>query len=264
MSLPDSGQPEDYTPEQMEQMLKADKATLTKNQRAAIARHNFQKAKAAQGAGGAPAAPAATAAAKPAAAPAATAAPPPAPKPAAPAVDPKVAKAREEAAHFAYAVELKQRFGDKVEDLVMQRDKPYLVVRPAAVPEVLAAAKAAGFEHLALLTACDWPPERVEMVYDLFDYGAKRWLAVKSKLPRGAPSVPTVSHLWPGAVWLEREVFDMFGVRFQGLADHRRMLLPDGWVGHPMLKDYDPTKEQYVALDERGDDVVTFEEAKGW
>lgn len=264
MALPDSGQPEDYTPEQLEELMKADKTALTKNQKAAYARHNFAKAKAAQAAAGG--APAPAPAPKPAAASPAAAPVPATPKaaPATPAADPKLAKAREAAQGFPYAVALKQRFGDKVEDLVMQRDKPYLVVKPGAVAEVLGAAHAAGFTHLACLTACDWPPDRIEMVYNLFNYATREHLAAKAKLVRGAPAVPSVSHIWAGATWLEREVYDMYGVRFQGLDDHRRLLLPEDWVGHPLLKDYDSTKEQYISLDEKGEDHVSFEEAKGW
>ncbi|HLE97833.1 MAG TPA: NADH-quinone oxidoreductase subunit C [Candidatus Thermoplasmatota archaeon] len=263
MALPDSGNPADYSPEQIEELLRADKATLTKNQKAAVARHNFQKSKAAQAAAapeGAPAAPApTTGAAAPAAAPQA-AKPPPAPKPA----EDKVAKARESALAFPYATALRQRFADTVEDLVMQKDKPCLVVKPDAVADVLAAARSEGFVHLALLTAADYPPDRIEAVYTLYDPAGKRWLAAKARLSRAAPRVASVSSLWGGAVWLEREVYDMFGVHFDGLADHRRLLLPEGWTGFPLLKDYDSTKEQYIAIGEDGEDLVSFEEAKGW
>jgi NADH-quinone oxidoreductase subunit C len=109
-------------------------------------------------------------------------------------------------------------------------------------PEFHAAAlklKAAGFDYLLLLTATDYPAEqRFEMVYALSNFDDARELSLVTDLQRDAPSVETVSDLWAGAEWHEREVYDLFGIRFAGHPDLRRILLDDTWEGHPLRKDY--------------------------
>ena len=98
----------------------------------------------------------------------------------------------------------------------------------------------AGFEDLADITAVDWYPAepRFEMVYSLLSYQLKERLRVKVRLSGNDPSVESITSLWAGASSFEREVFDMFGIRFQGHPDLRRILLPDDWKGHPLRKDY--------------------------
>ncbi|MCC6741154.1 MAG: NADH-quinone oxidoreductase subunit C [Planctomycetia bacterium] len=77
-----------------------------------------------------------------------------------------------------------------------------------------------------------------EVVYHLTSLPKRHWLCVKVAVPRLTGTVPTVAHLWKTAIWHERECFDLFGVRFSGNPDLRRILLPDDWEGHPLLKDY--------------------------
>lgn len=95
------------------------------------------------------------------------------------------------------------------------------------------------FDLCSDLTAVDWPPrdERFDLVYVLFSTGTKRRLRVKVRVADGG-AVDSVSPVWPAANWLEREVFDMFGIRFAGHPDLRRILMPDEWQGHPQRKDY--------------------------
>ena len=64
-------------------------------------------------------------------------------------------------------------------------------------------------------------------------------IIVRTRLPRIEPHITSVTDLWPGANWHEREVFDLFGITFDGHPDLRRLLLPDDWVGHPLRKDYE-------------------------
>jgi NADH-quinone oxidoreductase subunit C len=99
--------------------------------------------------------------------------------------------------------------------------------------------RAAGFDFLNDLTAVDWPPrgERFDVVYCLTSIAQKQRVRVKVHAADGQ-AVPSVTAIWPSANWLEREVFDMFGVRFEGHPDLRRILMPDEWQGHPQRKDY--------------------------
>ena len=85
--------------------------------------------------------------------------------------------------------------------------------------------------------------ETLTCVYHLFSYARRHTLVLKCATPRSQPALPTCTGVWPAANWYEREVFDLLGVVFDGHPDLRRLLLPDDWVGHPMLKDY---KEQPV------------------
>ena len=75
-------------------------------------------------------------------------------------------------------------------------------------------------------------------VYHFFSTTHKHRLRIVVPVEESDPRVDTVSTLWPGANWLEREVWDMFGVKFSGHPDLRRILMPDGWQGHPQRKDY--------------------------
>jgi NADH-quinone oxidoreductase subunit C len=76
------------------------------------------------------------------------------------------------------------------------------------------------------------------VVYHLFSYRHRHGIVLKVEADRAAPSVPSVEAVWKAANWMEREVFDLFGVEFPGHPDLRRVLLPDDWVGHPLRKDY--------------------------
>jgi NADH-quinone oxidoreductase subunit C len=93
---------------------------------------------------------------------------------------------------------------------------------------------------LAELTAIDfWPREpRFEIVYILISIEHRLRLRIKVRLDGADAHVATVSHLWPSANWLEREVWDMFGVVFDGHPDPRRLLMPEDWDGYPLRKDY--------------------------
>ena len=95
------------------------------------------------------------------------------------------------------------------------------------------------FDLCSDVTAVDWPPrgERFDLVYVLFSTVSKRRLRLKVRVA-DAGVVDSVSVVWPAANWLEREVFDMFGIRFAGHPDLRRILMPDEWQGHPQRKDY--------------------------
>ena len=96
------------------------------------------------------------------------------------------------------------------------------------------------FNLLAELTATDlWPREpRFELVYVLVSIAHRRRLRVKVRLSGSDARVSTVSDVWPAANWLEREVWDLFGIQFDGHPDPRRLLMPEDWDGFPLRKDY--------------------------
>lgn len=89
------------------------------------------------------------------------------------------------------------------------------------------------------VTASDWPPreKRFDVVYCLYSTRRRHRLRIKVRVA-DEEAVPSVTEVWPAANWLEREVYDMFGVRFAGHPDCRRILMPDEWQGHPQRKDY--------------------------
>jgi len=97
----------------------------------------------------------------------------------------------------------------------------------------------AEFDFCSDVTAVDWPvrPQRFDVVYSLYSIRQRARVRVKVRTGEHDP-VPSVTSIWPAANWLEREVYDMFGVRFAGHPDLRRILMPEEWQGHPQRKDY--------------------------
>jgi NADH-quinone oxidoreductase subunit C len=111
------------------------------------------------------------------------------------------------------------------------------------VPEVTRALRdhpALRFALLAELTAADYFPreERFEVVYTLVSIEHRMRLRLKVRLRADDAHVATVTGVWPAANWLEREVWDLFGIVFDGHPDQRRLLMPEDWEGHPLRKDY--------------------------
>jgi NADH-quinone oxidoreductase subunit C len=96
------------------------------------------------------------------------------------------------------------------------------------------------FAFLAELTAVDvWPKEpRFELIYILVSFVHRTRIRVKVRLPGSDPHTATACALWPAANWLEREVWDLFGIAFDGHPDPRRLLMPEDWEGFPLRKDY--------------------------
>ena len=99
------------------------------------------------------------------------------------------------------------------------------------------------FERLSTVTAVDrYPAEpRFEVVYHLHSVARNERLRLKCRLPGGNPEIDSVTSVWRGANWYERETFDLFGIRFLNHPDPRRIMLPEDWEGHPLRKDYPVT-----------------------
>jgi NADH-quinone oxidoreductase subunit C len=118
------------------------------------------------------------------------------------------------------------------------------------VPEALARACAflrddprLYFDYLSCLSGIDLGPQdgRMGVVYHLMSIPHGHRIVLKALVPRdldGSPSLPSVAGIWRSAEWHEREVYDLFGLRFEGHPDLRRILMPEDWEGHPLRKDY--------------------------
>jgi len=146
---------------------------------------------------------------------------------------------------------LERQFPEKVRDFKGEVKEPYLTVDAPSIVEVcrfLRDDAGLKFEVLSDLTALDWPKEeKLQVVYHLFSYSQNHQTVLKVDLPRDNPKVATVEGVWKVANWLEREVYDLFGVIFEGHSDLRRIMLPEDWVGYPLRKDY-VEQEEYDGI----------------
>ena len=120
-------------------------------------------------------------------------------------------------------------------------------VDAAGVPDAARRLRAAGFDYLLFVSAVDRPAEaKFEVTYLISRFDDGRQLALLADVPRERPEIDTVSGVWAGANWHERETFDMFGIVFRGHPFLRRILLDDNWLGHPLRKDYVDTLHDVV------------------
>jgi NADH-quinone oxidoreductase subunit C len=114
------------------------------------------------------------------------------------------------------------------------------VAQIAAVTRHLRDAPDAAFDFCSDVTASDWPPRkeaRFDVVYCLYSTRLRHRIRVKVRVAENQP-IPSATPVWPAADWLEREVWDLFGVNFTGHPDRRRILMPEDWQGFPQRKDY--------------------------
>jgi len=140
---------------------------------------------------------------------------------------------------------LAERFGAERLQSSQFRDNRRIICPPELTFELLQYLKDdCGFDMLVDVTAidyCQYPqsmPGRFCVVYSLASTERNERLFVKVFLDGGSPAVRSVTPLWHAANWLEREVYDMFGIRFEGHPDLRRILLPEAFEDHPLRKDY--------------------------
>jgi NADH-quinone oxidoreductase subunit C len=134
---------------------------------------------------------------------------------------------------------VKAKFGDQILEALTYLGQAFFVIQPGTVIPLLDYLKLEkGFDYLVDVTAVDWPdkPERFELVYIVYSFARNERIRIKTRVKEGArPGTAVNVHLT--ANWLEREVFDMFGIEFEGHPDMKRILLPDEWKGHPLRKD---------------------------
>jgi NADH-quinone oxidoreductase subunit C len=97
-----------------------------------------------------------------------------------------------------------------------------------------------GYNFFEDMTAVDWWPSspRFQLSYHLLSHAFKEYIRLRVLVDGASPSVASITSVWPSANYYEREVFDLFGIRFEGHPNLRRILMPDDWEGHPLRKDY--------------------------
>lgn len=137
------------------------------------------------------------------------------------------------------ARELQARFPGRILESASYRGQNFIVVTPDAVIPSLEFLKVeAQFDYLVDITAVDYPSreKRFELIYTLYGFSRNERLRLKTAID-ATESARSATGVYAGANWLEREVFDMFGIRFAGHPDMRRILLPEDWQGHPLRKD---------------------------
>jgi NADH-quinone oxidoreductase subunit C len=95
------------------------------------------------------------------------------------------------------------------------------------------------FDYCSFVTAVDRPEQQqFEVVYHLYSMDLRHEVLLKVRVPRSSPKVPSVVELWRGTDWHEREAYDLFGIKFEGHPDLRRLMMTEDWAGHPLRKDY--------------------------
>jgi len=135
---------------------------------------------------------------------------------------------------------LKRQYGSGIREASTYLGQNCMVVDPSLIPEFLQVLRdQEQFDYCVDITAVHYPQreKQFDLIWILYSFTRNERIRVKTMIADGeivSSSVP----IWPAANWLEREVYDMFGIRFEGHPDLKRILLPDGWKGHPLRKDY--------------------------
>jgi NADH-quinone oxidoreductase subunit C len=162
-------------------------------------------------------------------------------KPAVPPAPPKPPVVLQTPLNNEMVARYRAKFGAAIVDAIEDRKQAILVVESGRLTEIaLYTRDEEKFEMLSDLTAVDWPKreKRFDVVLNLYSFAKNERLRLKVQAAEGEEA-PSVVGVWVAANWMEREVFDMFGIIFSGHPDLKRILLPDEWQGYPLRKDYD-------------------------
>ncbi|MBP1623025.1 MAG: nuoC [Acidobacteria bacterium] len=154
----------------------------------------------------------------------------------------------DETPDFALGI-LREHCPEAVVETLLPQGDPTAVIRPEHLLKVAGFLKTdprLQFNVLIDITAVDYPERnpRFDLVYQLLSLPFNRRIRLKAPVGGAEPSVESITPLWGSANWLEREVWDMFGIRFNGHPDLKRILMYDGFEGHPLRKDYPINKRQ--------------------
>jgi NADH-quinone oxidoreductase subunit C len=129
---------------------------------------------------------------------------------------------------------------DALTDAKFDFDELTLTIAPEQIRAACFTLQAAGYNFFEDLTAVDWFPAapRFQLSYHLTSFAMKQRIRLCVLLENEEPAVESITQVWAGANYYEREVFDLFGIRFEEHPNLRRIMMPDDWVGHPLRKDY--------------------------
>jgi NADH-quinone oxidoreductase subunit C len=146
---------------------------------------------------------------------------------------------REMAAHPAVAA-ITSWNAAALQDARWDRDELTLTIPREEIVGAGLAVQGAGYNFLEDVTAVDWLPAspRFQISYHIVSHSLKERIRLRVMLDEGSPAVETITSVWPSANYYEREVFDLFGVRFDEHPNLRRIMMPEEWSGHPLRKDY--------------------------
>jgi NADH-quinone oxidoreductase subunit C len=125
-------------------------------------------------------------------------------------------------------------------DAKFDRGELTLTVAPEEIRSAAETVQAAGYNFFEDMTAVDWFPAapRFQLSYHIVSHKFKERIRLRVLVDGESPAVESITAVWPAANFYEREVFDLFGVRFEGHPNLRRIMMPDDWQGHPLRKDY--------------------------
>jgi len=155
--------------------------------------------------------------------------------------------------------QIKDRYSDSILDITDKNGVVILHVKGKTIKNVMNTLKEAGFNFLSNITAVDNLTlggfERFAVVYHLLSHRTTERLSVKAYIPEDFPSIPSVESLWKTADYQEREIYDLFGIMFEGHPNLSRILLPEDYEGHPLRKDYpregEGERKQFPVIDRR-------------
>lgn len=122
----------------------------------------------------------------------------------------------------------------------LDRGEVTLSIAANCIREAAGVVRDSGYNAFQDMTAVDWYPSvpRFQLSYHICSHAYKDVLRLRVMLDEASASVESITPIWAGANYYEREVFDLFGIRFEGHPNLRRIMMPDDWVGHPLRKDY--------------------------
>jgi NADH-quinone oxidoreductase subunit C len=129
---------------------------------------------------------------------------------------------------------------DALTDAKFDRNELTLTFAAEQIRAAAATVQAAGYNFFEDMTAVDWFPSapRFQLSYHILSHAFKEHIRLRAFVDEANPSIASITPVWPSANYYEREVFDLFGIRFEGHPNLRRIMMPDDWVGHPLRKDY--------------------------
>jgi len=154
---------------------------------------------------------------------------------------------------------LQAQFGERVTGADLEARDPWIQIEPAAIRDVCLFLRDGAdlrFDCLSNQSGVDYKQGGyIEVVYHLYSYPHRHKAVLKVRAPRDNPIVPTVEQVWKAANWLEREIYDLVGIEFDGHSDLRRLLMPEDWIGHPLRKDF-VEPEEYHGISTRRESLL--------